>query len=66
MPRPKPPTGGWEAENQRLTFYCPHDLALAIQAEVATTRRSKTQVIVDALRAQLLDEPTDDAQEATP
>lgn|GEM_PF-5331570 len=53
MPRPKPPTGGWEATNQRLTFYCPVELAAAIEVEMAGSGRSKTQVIVDALRAQL-------------
>ncbi len=64
MPRPKPPTGGWEAENQRITFYCPADLAKAIHAAVRSDR-SKTQVIVTALRAQLLDDAgNDDAKEA--
>lgn len=57
MPRPKPPTGAaWEDVNQRTTFYCPVDLLGAIEAAMAATSRSKTQVIVDALRAQLLDE----------
>ncbi len=64
MPRPKPAGGGWEAENQRVTFYCPPDVARAIQAAIRPGR-SKTQVIVAALRAQLLDDANDDAQEAT-
>jgi hypothetical protein len=63
VPRPKSPAGGWEAQNQRLTFYCPTDLERAIEAAMVATKRSKTQVIVDALRAQL-DVPTD-AEEAT-
>ncbi len=64
MPRPKPATGAWEDVNHRTTFYCPVDLLQAIEAEMAGTHRSKTQVIVDALRAQLLDESTP-AKEAT-
>ena len=54
MPRPKPPAGGWEAQNKRLTFYCPTDVEEAIEAWMTANNRSKTQVIVDALRAQLL------------
>lgn len=63
MPRPKPATGGWEDVNHRTTFYCPIDLLEAIEADVASTGRSKTQVIVEALRAQLAHHNT--GQEAT-
>lgn len=56
MPRPKPPAGqAWEDNHQRITFYCPKDLVVAVEAAMADTSRSKSQVIVDALRAQLLD-----------
>jgi hypothetical protein len=51
VPRPKPTTGGWEDVNRRVTFYCPEELLDAIEAEMATSGRSKTAVIVDALRA---------------
>ena len=44
---------GWDASNKAVTFYCPVDLVAAIEAEVAKGRRSKTQVIVQALRAEL-------------
>lgn len=54
MPRPKSPDGGWEDVNQRTTFYCPTDLLQAINEAMVATGRSKTQVIVDALRADLL------------
>jgi len=59
MPRPKPLTGGWEENHQRITFYCPNDLVAAVEAAMASTSRSKSQVIVDALRGELLaeDEP---------
>jgi hypothetical protein len=51
VPRPKPTTGGWEDVNRRVTFYCPEEILDAIEAEMATSGRSKTAVIVDALRA---------------
>jgi hypothetical protein len=51
VPRPKPTTGGWEDVNRRVTFYCPEEVLDAIEAEMATSGRSKTAVIVDALRA---------------
>jgi hypothetical protein len=52
---------GWEAQHQRVTFYCPKDLLEAIEAEVERSkredprsrRRSKTSVIVDAIREHL-------------
>ena len=55
MPRPKPEDGGWEDLNRRVTFYCPLDVLDAINAAMAATDRTKTQVIVDALRAELLE-----------
>lgn len=59
MPRPKPASGGWEETHQRVTFYCPVELAAAITARSASTGRSKTQLIVDALRAQFPEPSTD-------
>jgi hypothetical protein len=43
----------WEAAHQRVTFYCPVDLLDQVEAEVARSGRSKSRVIVDALRAHL-------------
>lgn len=43
----------WEETNKLRSFYCPQDLWDAIAEEVAKGERSKTQVIVDALRAEL-------------
>jgi hypothetical protein len=57
VPRAKPETGGWDDRNRRVTFYCPVDVEEAIDGAIAATGRSKTQVIVDALRAQLLEAP---------
>ena len=54
MPRPRPPEGTWEDLNRRVTFYCPPDLLEAIEAARQDTGRSKTQVILDALRRDLL------------
>ena len=45
----------WEDPHRRVTFYCPTDLLDSIEDEMTSSDRSKTQVIVDALRAQLLD-----------
>ena len=45
----------WEETHRRVTFYCPDEVLDAIEAEMARSDRSKTRVIVDALRAQLLD-----------
>jgi hypothetical protein len=39
----------WEEQHQRVTFYCPRTLLRAIEIEGARSRRSKTQVIVDAV-----------------
>lgn len=45
----------WEETHRRVTFYCPDEVLDAIEAQMASSDRSKTRVIVDALRAQLLD-----------
>lgn len=45
----------WEETHRRVTFYCPDEVLDAIETEMASSDRSKTRVIVDALRAQLLD-----------
>jgi hypothetical protein len=36
-----------------VTFYCPLELLEAVEAEMARSGRSKSGVIVDALRAHL-------------
>lgn len=46
-------SGGWDDAHQRVTFYCPRDLVQAIEAEMAASGRSKSRVIVDAVRAHL-------------
>jgi len=38
----------WEAENQRVTFYCPKDLLSRLQDAVSEDR-SKSAIIVEAL-----------------
>jgi hypothetical protein len=43
----------WEAANKRLTFYCPRELEAELKAEMNRSGRSKSQVLVDALRAEL-------------
>jgi hypothetical protein len=43
----------WEATHQRVTFYCPLELLEAVEAEMRRTGRSKTGVIVDALKEHL-------------
>lgn len=58
MPRPRPDAGAWEDLNRRVTFYCPVDLLEAIEAAMQDTGRSKTQVIIDALRRDLLSSET--------
>ncbi len=40
----------WEDGHQRVTFYCPRGLLVAVEQEMARSGRSKTQVIADALR----------------
>lgn len=47
------PTASWDDTHQRLTFYCPLDLLEAIEADMRRSGRSKTGVIVDALREHL-------------
>ena len=49
------PAGGpsWDETHQRVTFYCPLELLEAVEAEMERSGRSKTGVIVDALRAHL-------------
>jgi len=49
------PRGGerWDDVHQRVTFYCPKDVLRALGIEAARSRRSKTQVIVDALAEHL-------------
>ena len=59
MPRPSDATAAesqrWEETHRRVTFYCPDEVLDAIETEMARSDRSKTRVIVDALRTQLLD-----------
>lgn len=43
----------WEEAHQRVTFYCPRDLLRTLELEAVRSDRSKTQVVVDALREHL-------------
>ncbi len=43
----------WEAAHKRVTFHCPLDVLDALEADVASGDRSKSRVIVDALREHL-------------
>lgn len=47
------PGGTWEESHQRVTFHCPVELRKAIEEEVRRSRRSKSRVIVEALREHL-------------
>ena len=44
---------GWEDSHKRVTFYCPKDLLDAVEEAMRRSDRSKTQVIVDAIRKDL-------------
>lgn len=46
----------WEETHQRVTFHCPTSLLARIEDEVTRSGRSKTRVIVDAVRAALGDD----------
>lgn len=48
-----PAAATWEETHQRLTFHCPVALRRAIEEEVARSGRSKSRVIVDAVREHL-------------
>ena len=52
QPAPDPPAT-WEETHQRLTFHCPVALRQAVEEEVRRSGRSKSRVIVDALREHL-------------
>lgn len=43
----------WEAENKRLTFHCPKFLEDLIEEAMRASGRSKSRVIVDALKQHL-------------
>ena len=45
--------GSWEDQHKRVTFYCPTQLLALIEEEMQRSGRSKTSVIVDALRDDL-------------
>jgi hypothetical protein len=51
---PSTTEAGWEATHHRVTFYCPLDLLGALEAEMRRSGRSKSRVIVDALREHLI------------
>jgi hypothetical protein len=52
--KPSTPTEErWEDAHTRVTFYCPVSLVKTVEAEVANSGRSKSQVIVDALQGHL-------------
>jgi hypothetical protein len=49
----KPAAATWEETHQFLTFHCPVALRRTIEDEVARSGRSKSRVIVDAVREHL-------------
>ena len=49
----QPSAAGWDESHRRVTFYCPLDLLQALEREMGRSRRSKTAVIVDAVREHL-------------
>jgi len=46
-------TEKWDANHKRVTFYCPLELLHELEEAVRTTRRSKTQFLVEGLRLAL-------------
>lgn len=50
---PAPAAGSWNATHERVTFHCPRAVIDAVEAEVTRGGRSKSRVIVDALREHL-------------
>ena len=54
-PRPTSDEERWEDSHTRVTFYCPVPLLRTIERKMTTSKRSKSQVIVDALRDHLDD-----------
>ena len=52
--KPSPVTAQkWEESHVRVTFHCPVDLVEAIEAEASDSGRTKSRVIVEAIRADL-------------
>jgi hypothetical protein len=43
----------WEATHQRVTFHCPRVVISEVEEEVRRSGRSKSRVIVEAIRAHL-------------
>ncbi len=43
----------WTEFNPRIIFYCPRDVLAAIEDEMTRSGRTKTQVIVEAVRSYL-------------
>ena len=50
---PAAPAGSWNETHERVTFHCPRAVIDAVEAEVTRGSRSKSRVIVDALREHL-------------
>jgi hypothetical protein len=48
--------GTWESQHRRVTFHCPTDLLEALEAEMAVSGRSKSEVIREALAECLVDD----------
>jgi len=51
--KPAAAVGSWDATHERVTFHCPRAVIDAVEAEVTRGSRSKSRVIVDALREHL-------------
>jgi hypothetical protein len=50
---PEASSAEWEASHTRVTFYCPVSLLGQVEQEIRRSGRSKTRVIVDAIREHL-------------
>lgn len=50
QPAAPEPSAEWEASHTRVTFYCPVSLLGQVEQEIRRSGRSKTRVIVDAIR----------------
>jgi len=51
--KPAPAEASWDANNKRVTFHCPLYMEGLIEQEVRNSGRSKSRVIVDAIKQHL-------------
>lgn len=53
----QPSTSTWGERHKRVTFYCPVELLSQLEAEMDHSGRTKSGVIVDAIRQHLTPQP---------